>query len=238
MQITRRGRLRACLAVFCLALLQAAPSNAADPQRILFVGNSFSFYNNGLHTHYRNLAEAAGTSADARLFTLSAGTLAEHTRTAGAVLAGEPWDIVVLQGHSMGPLDPATVASFRNSAATLANMVRNVGAEPFLFMTWAYEGRPDMTEALAEQYRDAAKLANANVVPVGLAFAYVTENHPAIVLRTADTKHPTLAGTYLAACVFFARFEGRSPEGLDYTGGLDPAVAQALQSAAWHVISR
>ena len=215
-----------------MALLQVVPASADDRQRILFVGNSFSFYNNGLHTHYRNLADAAGTSADARLFTLSAGTLAEHTRTAAAVLAGEPWDIVVLQGHSMGPLDPATVGSFHSSAITLANMVRNVGAKPFLFMTWAYEGRPDMTEALAEQYLATAKVADAAVVPVGLAFAYVTENHPEITLRTADTKHPTLAGTYLAACVFFARFEGRSPEGLDYTAGLDPKVAQALQSAA------
>ncbi|MDJ0792985.1 MAG: hypothetical protein QNI98_01990 [Woeseiaceae bacterium] len=218
--------------------MPAAFTSAADPQRILFIGNSFSFYNNGLHTHYRNLAEAAGITAEARLFTLSAGTLAEHTRTAAAVLAGEPWDIVVLQGHSMGPLDPATVGSFRSSAVSLAKMVRDVGAEPFLFMTWAYEGRPDMTETLAAQYRDTGELANAAVVPVGLAFAYVTENHPEITLRTADTKHPTLAGSYLAACVFFARFERRSPEALDYTAGLDPKIAQALQSAAWHVISR
>ncbi len=177
-------------------------------------------------------------TANARLFTLSGGRLAEHARTVGAVLAGEPWDIVVLQGHSMGPLDRTTVASFRSSAATLANMVRNVGAEPFLFMTWAYEQQPEMTAALAEQYFDTGKAANAAVVPVGLAFAHVTDNHPQITLRTADAKHPTLAGSYLAACVFFARFEGRSPEGLDYTAGLDPEVAQALQSAAWHVITR
>ena len=71
----RRGNLRVRLAVFCLAvLLPSAPSAAEDPQRILFVGNSFSFYNNGIHTHYRHLASSAGTAAEARMFTLSAGT--------------------------------------------------------------------------------------------------------------------------------------------------------------------
>ena len=215
-----------------MALLPAA-AGADDPQRILFVGNSFSFYNNGVHTHYRNLADAADTAVTARLFTLSGGTLAEHTRTAAAVLASEPWDIVVLQGHSLGPLEPETVEAFRDSAATLADMARNVGARPVLFMTWAYEGRPEMTKPLASEYFATGKAVRADVVPVGLAYAHVTENHPDIALRTADAKHPTLAGSYLAACVFFAHFEGRSPVGLDYTAGLEPHVAEVLQSAAW-----
>ncbi len=130
------------------------------------------------------------------------------------------------------------VESFRSSAATLADMVRNVGAEPNLFMTWAYEERPEMTDTIAKEYFDTGKAVDADVVPVGLAFERVTEAYPGITLRTADAKHPTLAGSYLAACVFFARFEGRSPEGLDYTAGLDPDVAHKLQAAAWHVINR
>lgn len=235
--MTRRGSLRACLAVFFLALLPAPPADAQDPQRILFVGNSFSFYNNGLQMHYRELADSAGSRPDTRLFTLSSGTLSEHTRTVGAVLAGEPWDVVVLQGHSLDAFEPTMVEAFRRSAALLADMVRNVGAEPVLFMTWAYEGRPEMTEAIAKEYFATGKAVSADVVPVGLAFAHVTEAYPDIALRTSDTKHPTLAGSYLATCVFFAQFEGRSPEGLAYTAGLDPAVARKLQAAAWKAVN-
>ncbi len=219
-------------------MLLPAPASAADPQRILFVGNSFSFYNNGIHTHYRELADAAGTGANVRLFTLSGGTLAEHTRTVAAVLAAGSWDIVVLQGHSLGAYDPTKVGSFRSSAAILSDMIRNVGADPILFMTWAYEGRPEMIETVAREYFETGEAVNAAVVPVGLAFELVTKTHPDILLRTSDAKHPTLAGTYLAACVFFARFEGQSPVGLDYTAGLDADIARKLQSAAWQSVNR
>ncbi|MDJ0747849.1 MAG: hypothetical protein QNJ11_00130 [Woeseiaceae bacterium] len=221
-----------------MAVLLSPQVSAADPQRILFVGNSFSFYNNGIHTHYRKLADAAGSSAKARLFALSGGTLAEHTRTVAAVLAAGSWDIVVLQGHSLGAFDPTKVESFRSSAAILTDMIRKVGAEPNLFMTWAYEGRPEMTEAVASEYFETGQAVNAAVVPVGLAFGLVTETHPEIALRTSDAKHPTLAGTYLAACVFFARLERQSPVGLDYTAGLDVDVARKLQSAAWQTVNR
>ncbi len=130
------------------------------------------------------------------------------------------------------------VESFRSSAAILADMVRNAGAEPSLFMTWAYEERPEMIDTIAREYFETGETVDADVVPVGLAFALVTEAYPEIALRTADAKHPTLAGSYLAACVFFARVEDRSPEGLDYTAGLDPDVVRKLQTAAWQAINR
>ena len=44
--------------------------------------------------------------------------------------------------------------------------------------------------------------------------------------------HPTTAGTYLAACVFYATLVGRTPVGLGATGGLSPADAAALQAVA------
>ena len=71
------------------------------------------------------------------------------------------------------------------------------------------------------------------VVPVGKSFALATERHPDIRLRTSDKKHPTLAGTYLAACTFYAAFFGESPEGLDYDAGLNEATALKLQTVAW-----
>ena len=68
---------------------------------------------------------------------------------------------------------------------------------------------------------------------MGLAFEVVTNERPDISLRMADRRHPTLAGTYLAACMMVAGLHDLSPEGLGYIAGLDADVAQYLQQVAW-----
>ena len=86
------------------------------------------------------------------------------------------------------------------------------------------------------------------VVPVGLAFASSQDKFPAIELYSKDLqgldeqgnvvysaleKHPSLAGTYLAACVFYATLQGISPAGTSYTAGLPVEQAKQLQAIAW-----
>jgi hypothetical protein len=51
-----------------------------------------------------------------------------------------------------------------------------------------------------------------------------------------DKRHPTPAGTYLAACTIIASVWGVSPVGNTYLGGLDPAVARYLQEVAWETV--
>ena len=103
-------------------------------------------------------------------------------------------------------------------------------------MTWAYTGQPEMTAQLDKAYTDIGQELNAQVVPVGLAFAKVTRERQDIALRTDDARHPSLAGTYLAACTFFAALHGQSPEGLDYDAGLDAGTALYLQRVAWQTV--
>jgi hypothetical protein len=47
----------------------------------------------------------------------------------------------------------------------------------------------------------------------------------------ADDVHPSLLGTYLAACVFYAALFGESPVGAAHPPGLDEASATLLQSS-------
>ncbi len=55
-------------------------------------------------------------------------------------------------------------------------------------------------------------------------------------LRIEDARHPSLAGTYLAACTFFAALYDQSPEGLLYDAGLGQDTALYLQRAAWKTV--
>lgn len=213
---------------------------AEAPDRVLFVGNSFTYYNNSLHNHYEELLRAARPDAAermrVRIMTISGGRLPEHRAGLESLLEAEPWDAVVLQGHSRAPLGDDSGAEFVAAAKDYADMIRARGAEPVLFMTWAYTGQPDMTSQLASVYTLAGSETGARVAPVGHAFATVTRERPDIELRIADRRHPALAGTYLAACVFFSVLRGESPEGNPYRAGLDADVAHYLQRVAWQTV--
>jgi hypothetical protein len=99
-------------------------------------------------------------------------------------------------------------------------------------MSWAYKDAPEMTAQLAEQYALAGNANDALVIPAGLAFARAIARRPALELYQPDLRHPTLPGTYLAACTAYAALTGKSPVGVKYMAGLDPELATFLQTVA------
>lgn len=220
---------------------QHAGDDDLVPAKVLFVGNSFTYYNNSLHNHYSALVRSSGHDFDTprvtRIMTISGGHLPEHRGGLPGMVASEDWDVVVMQGHSLGPISDATARPFRAAAREYAALIREHGARPVLFMTWAYTGQPGMTAALDHAYSSIGQELGVEVVPVGLAFAIVTRERPDIELRIADARHPTLAGTYLAACTFYAALFNQSPFGLEYSAGLSPEDAAYLQGVAWTTVS-
>jgi len=234
--------LLAAVAINGCAIAESAReiSPGALPARILFVGNSFTYYNNSLHKHFRKLTWASGLftpeNSWSRIMTISGGHLPEHAGGFENVLSSEHWDVVVMQGHSLGPISEGTAEPFRKAARRFAAISRKRGTRPVFFMTWAYTGKPEMTVQLDQAYTDIGRELDAQVVPVGLAFATVTAERPDIPLRIDDGRHPSLAGTYLAACTFFAALYDQSPEGLPYDAGLGNDTALYLQQVAWQTV--
>jgi hypothetical protein len=204
---------------------------------ILFVGNSFTYYNNGVHDHLRKLLSTAHADGKAhaylRIMTISGGELPDHEGGLQQRLSAQAWDQVILQGHSIGPITPGKAEPFQAAAKEYARAIRGHGAEPVFFMTWAYTGQPEMTAQLDAAYSAIGAELDAVVVPVGLAFAMALELRPQLALVIEDKKHPSLAGTYLAACTFYAALFGSSPAGLSYTAGLAADDAGFLQEVAW-----
>ncbi|MFK7956829.1 MAG: DUF4886 domain-containing protein [Lysobacterales bacterium] len=220
----------------CLGACTAAnlPKAQTPDLKVLFVGNSFTYYNNSLHNHVRRLVRSANdgkAGGKMRALTLSGARLEEHLPGFEGRLVGTEWDWVVLQGHSREAYD-GDVSGFMSTVDRMANTVNAQGAKTALFMTWAYTGEPEMTGVISTNYRLAGSRSGAPVVPVGLAFDRAGKQAPEISLRTSDRLHPTLAGTYLAACVFYSWFYTQSSVGLEYAAGLDPTVAATLQKIA------
>lgn len=135
------------------------------------------------------------------------------------------WDVVVLQGYSTELIESLQAAeNFRSVVFRYDKVIRDSGAKTALFMTWAYADKPGMTNPLADAYATLGKTLGAQVVPVGLAFA------------RARKERPTVAGSYLSACTFFAAFYRRTPEGLAYPAELDAYTAKFLQATAWATV--
>jgi hypothetical protein len=146
------------------------------------------------------------------------------------------FDLAVMMDCSQCPLHPQLKDAFREFSKKHSDSVRTYGTKPVLFMSWAYLDKPEMTAELAEAYTKAGNDNDAYVIPAGLAFAKVVSQRPDVNLYLPDKRHPTLAGTYLAAATTFASIFRKSPVGLNYTAGLDAATTQYLQRAAWETV--
>jgi hypothetical protein len=145
----------------------------------------------------------------------------------------KPFDGVMMMDCSQCPIHPKLQPIFYEFSKKHSDTVRKYGAEPILFMSWAYADKPDMTMPLANEYIKAGKQNNALVVPAGLAFANSIAQRPDLNLYVADKRHPSLMGTYLAACTVLASVYKQNPMGNSYTADLTKAVAAHLQKVAW-----
>ncbi len=143
------------------------------------------------------------------------------------------FDAVLMMDCSQCPVHPELAPLFHEYVKKHSATARRHGAEPILFMSWAYSDKPEMTEQLAAEYVKAGKANNALVVPAGLAFANSVGKRPDLSLVIADKRHPSLMGTYLAACTVMASVYKQNPVGNSYTAGLPADVAAHLQAVAW-----
>ena len=208
-----------------------------NPQKVLFIGNSFTYYNNSLHYHVEQLRRntmsvKAFAPYNYRAATIAGGFWYEQLGNVDSLTAGKSWDAVILQGHSREAIDEDKQLIFRESLEESRDLLLQRGVKPFLFMTWAYEHKPEMIEQLELRYRELAEALDLTLVPVGSAFNNALKLQPSIKLHAQDGIHPSRAGTYLAACVFYASLYNESPVGLTYDMGLAKETVIFLQNVA------
>jgi hypothetical protein len=240
----------------CANLISTPPAAVATPssppKALLWVGNSFFYYNNSMHGHVAQLTRGDKSITHRGVSVTISGSGIDWHDVASYLgpdrigkysfvgdneirfnPPGPQFDAVMFMDCSQCPIHPQLKPVFHAYAKKHSDTIRANGARPVLFMSWAYKDKPEMTAQLAEQYTIAGKTNDAQVVPAGLAFAKSVARRPALDLYVADKRHPSLAGTYLAACTVYASLLGKSPVGNAYTAGLPADVAAHLQQVAW-----
>lgn len=198
----------------CIAL----QSTAQKKERILFVGNSFTFYYN-IPTTVEQMARERGLCWKVKQSTAGGATLKQHWQgkkllKTKRLLQRKRFSRIVFQDHSTYPL-----IAIDTTAKYLELLHSTAKGTPkrYLYATWTYPGIPgNIPNSLPIEtaLREKAMNPSSTMVSVGRAFDRFQAIYPEIPLLTSDDKHPSPNGSYLAACVLFAQLSGQSSKGL------------------------
>jgi hypothetical protein len=227
------------------------------PDKILFVGNFLTFYNDGLDQHMEQLAASASPPLVIEADFVGGGTKSPlelvWTWTDAVEMIGTgDFDLVVLQED----LPLTDVDTFFEFARKFDAEIKKSGADTVLLMAWPYEEvevRPSTSmtiEEIAQAHRDLATELGVEVAPVGLAWQRAMEERPEVDLYNAGGTFPSIYGTYLAANVVYATVLGKDPSGLAYlpaegiyplsngetVSGITEEEAAFLRRIAWETI--
>ena len=168
----------------------AVATPSGPPKAMLWVGNSFFYYNNSMHGHVAQLTRGDKSITHRGVSVTISGSGIDWHDVASYLgpdrigkysfvgdneirfnPPGPQFDAVMVMDCSQCPIHPQLKPVFHTYAKKHADTIRANGARPILFMSWAYKDKPEMTAQLAEQYTIAGKANGAQVVPAGLAFA-------------------------------------------------------------------
>ena len=201
-----------------------------NPERILFIGNSYLYYNDSLHNHLRRMVEEAFPSKvdnlEFKSATIGGSRLShhniDHLLNHKNLSVSKPFDLVILQGGSGEVLSKKSRNEFAKQSRKLIKKIKKAGSEPALYMIHAYgkshkKYDPNMINKVIKTYEASANKNNVLVLPVGIAFEKAYELDESIELhKFFDGSHPNMLGTYLAASVLYASIYKKDPTLIDY----------------------
>ncbi len=191
--------------------------------RILFIGNSYTFYHK-MPSTFAAICVERGKAVEVESVTVGGYTLASYleptdifAQRIAKKLAGERYDYVVLQEQSVRPAsDPER---FFAPCRVLADMIRKNGAEILFYQTW---GRRDdnsmleklgmtheqMHEALKASYEKIASELGARVVYAGDAMHRAYRGLAGDAVYHTDGTHPGSLGSEIIAQAFYEALFG------------------------------
>ena len=241
--------------LLAILLLFMMPFIFGQGYKVLFIGNSYTYVNN-LPDMIVAMAQSSGDTMVYSSSVPGGSTFQSHVNnsTTTSLIQQGNWDFVVLQGQSQEPSFPDGQFNSQTYpyAQQLCEMVRqyNPDAEIVFYMTWGrkngdqvncvyfepfctYEG---MDSLLYLRYMTMAEDFNAEVSPVGALWHFIRDNQPNIELYSSDESHPSLEGTYAAACSFYSVLFRKNPTELSYNPGISEESAEIIRMAASKVV--
>lgn len=228
-------------------------------KRVLFLGNSYTYENN-LPQLLADLANSTGKTLIFDMNTPGGYYLGQHLTnpTSLAKIASGNWDNVVLQDQSMALAYPSTYMNGISYSVKLDSIIKvhNLCAQTMFYSTWGrkpgdtYLCTPpecavdtwisrtyyEMDSTITSHYKVFADSVKASMTPVGAAWRYIRQNYPSIELFQSDDSHPSLAGSYAAACCFYATLFRSDPTFITFNSGLSLTDATNIKYAVKQIV--
>jgi len=238
-----------------LAFFSMILSYSQETKRVLFLGNSYTYYNN-LPNLLKQAANSVGDDVVFDSNTPGGYRLKGHATNTTSLdkIEISNWDYVVLQEQSQFPSfpDAQLATEVFPYAQQLSNHIKlhNPCATTTFYMTWGrengdagncagwppvctYEGMDDL---LRQRYQTMANDNNGISSPVGAVWRYLRTNHPTLNLYSGDGSHPSITGSYAGAITFYCALFRKDPTLLSFNSSLSTTDANTIKAAVKTVV--
>ncbi|MBN2680909.1 MAG: T9SS type A sorting domain-containing protein [Bacteroidales bacterium] len=249
-----------------LFLLSTFYLKAQDTTKVLFLGNSFTYYNN-MPDLVKGLADSAGIVTEMEMYapggmyvyTTTSMTGHDSSAVTESYIYSKDWDYIVVQDNqggyvwSQGYINSMIV----NGNVVLYDKIKNYNqcTRIVYFAGWAMEGglpssywndgglniTSETTQScIARIYNQYVHLNNTLfneiVTPIGLAWNTCLNTYPSVELHGPDGVHSSLAGSYLAASTIFSTIFKTDPTNFNFNGGLNDTLATYLRQTGYNTV--
>ena len=183
--------------------------------KILFIGNSYTYYHDMPECIFAPMAKEAGLEVEVQAVTHGGYKLEwfadpenEEGKRLRSVVEGRHYDCIILQDHSLSTiLDPG---GFFDGIRKLKTLLEGKTDRFILYATWGRKPgcetlerigmtNAEMTRHIAEFYDEAGQRFDMAVAHVGKAFAEYAREHPEEELYFTDLHHSSVLGSTIAA---------------------------------------
>ncbi len=230
---------------------------AQDTLSVLFIGNSYTSYNN-LPLLVKNLSTSAGKTLNIDSNIPGGYLMSSHLNDATTLskISQGNWDYVILQEQSQIPtIDYYRYNDMYPAMTDLKSVIEqyNPCAKIITYMTWGrrfggqqcdpsgtycspvFANFNHMQDSLTSAYLEISELLNIQCAPVGVTWQNIL-NDTTLVLHSGDNSHPNIDGSYVAALSIFSSIWKQGTSGLTYTAGISNQLAQYYQSKSDNTI--
>ena len=249
-------KLKITLLIFFLYIV---PFQAQNTKRVLFLGNSYTQVNN-LPQMTADMAASVGKNLIFDMNAPGGYYIGQHVTNAVSLAKIEVgnWDNIVLQDQSLALAYPGYFMNGLQSSIKMDSIIKanNTCAQTMFYGTWGrkngdtYICSPpyceeqtvikrdfyQMNSDIQTHYKVFADSLKSSMSPVGTVWAKIRQNHPNIELFDSDGSHPSVAGTYAAACSFYAAIFRSDPTQITFNGGLSESDAGLIRQVAKEMV--
>lgn len=241
--------LALCTSIGANAAKKAAPQ---DSIRVLFIGNSYTYYNN-MPAMVDSIAKSQKKLLSITRIVKGGEKFAGHLKNPKLheALKKGGWNFVILQEQSAMPSYPTSVVAGTTykAAHTLDSLIHagSPDAKVIFYMTWGhkygcqkpwkgrdypmYKTYEGMQERLITSYLEMAYDNDALCAPVGMAWREIRKTHPELQLYKPDCSHPSPLGSYLIANVIYTTMFP-TPYQTGFAPDIAPSTAEIIQQVA------